>query len=523
MTGQPQPIQVVWFKRDLRIRDHWPLVQAAKAGPVVALYCFEPSQVQQPDYAARHHGFIVESLAELQHDLGKLGVRLLLWRGEACSALTAIREQAAVAGLWSHQETSNLAGFARDKQVATWCKTHGTVWTEFPQAGVVRRLASRDAWASHWEAFMAANIAPLPDAIEPAKLDLPSHRILDASELGLPDADIPARQTGGRRPAVAVLAEFLQERASSYRGGISSPLKAPGACSRLSPYLAWGNLSVRETLQATRRRMAEIKALSPDAQPANLLPSLRSFESRLHWHCHFIQKLETEPTIEIHNMHRGYDGLREAAFDEAKFEAWQQGETGYPLVDACMAMLRQTGWLNFRMRAMLVSFASYNLWLHWQRPAWHLATLFTDYEPGIHYPQFQMQSGVTGINALRIYNPIKQAQDHDAQGYFVRRYLPALRRVPDTYLFEPWQMPDAIQHQCGVIIGRDYPPPIVDFTASYREAKARFSAWRTQPGLREQSRQVFEQHGSRQRKQDREWVKRSRPIDRQLGLFGEDT
>jgi len=149
------------------------------------------------------------------------------------------------------------------------------------------------------------------------------------------------------------------------------------------------------------------------------------------------------------------------------------------------------------MRALLVSFSSYQLWNHWREPALHLAREFLDYEPGIHYPQVQMQSGVTGINTLRIYNPVKQARDQDPDGTFVRRWLPALRKVPDEFIFEPWTLPQALQAQCGVIIGRDHPAPIVDHVATARQARETLWALRGDAKVREEARRVFNKHGSR--------------------------
>jgi deoxyribodipyrimidine photo-lyase len=212
-----------------------------------------------------------------------------------------------------------------------------------------------------------------------------------------------------------------------------------------------------------------------------------------------MQKLESEPRIEFENMHRACDGLREDEFDADRFEAWRSGQTGFPLVDACMRALHAGGWINFRMRAMLVSFSSYHLWLHWRRPALVLAQLFTDYEPGIHYSQVQMQSGTTGINTLRIYNPVKQSQDQDPEGVFIRRWIPELAGVPTEWIHSPWQMPPQIQRQCGCLIGRQYPAPIIDHMGAAREARRRVQAVRRSPEARTEGKQIMQNHGSRRK------------------------
>jgi deoxyribodipyrimidine photo-lyase len=152
-----------------------------------------------------------------------------------------------------------------------------------------------------------------------------------------------------------------------------------------------------------------------------------------------------------------------------------------------MRFLRAEGWLNFRARAMLVSFASYHLWLDWRATSVALAPHFLDYEPGIHYSQFQMQSGTTGINTIRIYNPYKQGQDQDPDGAFIRRWVPELAAVPVDFLHAPQEMPPMIAAMAGVELGRDYPLPIVDHATAYNEAKQRMHAvrggqWRGRPG-----------------------------------------
>jgi deoxyribodipyrimidine photo-lyase len=167
------------------------------------------------------------------------------------------------------------------------------------------------------------------------------------------------------------------------------------------------------------------------------------------------------------------------------------------MVDACMRSLVATGWLNFRMRAMLVSFASYHLWLHWRQTGLFLARQFLDYEAGIHWSQMQMQSGTTGINTLRIYSPTKQALDQDPQGLFIRRWVPELGRVPLPYLAEPWKMDLSVQRLAGCVIGVDYPCPIVDDKAATQAAKDRMYGLRKTEQAREEADQVQARHGSR--------------------------
>jgi len=178
-----------------------------------------------------------------------------------------------------------------------------------------------------------------------------------------------------------------------------------------------------------------------------------------------------------------------------------------------MRSLVATGWLTFRMRALLVSFASYSLWLHWRPTGLHLARHFLDFEPGIYWSQLQMQSGTTGINTLRIYNPTKQAIDQDPQGIFIRRWLPELAGVPVVHVHMPWTMPHDTQIAAGCVIGRDYPSPIVDHAEAVREAKRRLAGVRNDREARAEARTVAERHGSRK---DRRGAMHQDPIRRWL-------
>ncbi len=491
-------MQIVWFKRDLRITDHAPLVEAARAGPVLALYVYEEDLLHASDADARHLGFLNEALDDLQAALNVIGLKLYRLRGAMPQVLDDIRRQARIDALWSHEETGNGASFARDRAVAAWCRAHGVPWHERQSGAVVRRLRDRDEWSERWQEAFRAPPLRAPSRITPATLSIRSLTNPPTAEsLGLSSRDIAGRQTAGRKQAQRELDTFLEQRVVRYRTGMSSPLSAGDDCSRLSPHLAFGVMSLREVVHDVWRVRSAWMAGPAGAHRSAVLAGLKSFESRLHWHCHFIQKLESQPEIEFRPVNRLYEGLREPDFSLERHLAWCRGETGYPLIDACMRALNATGWINFRMRAMLVSFSSYQLWNHWREPALHLARMFTDYEPGIHYPQVQMQSGVTGINALRIYNPVKQHIDQDPKGIFVRRWLPELSRVPLQWLAEPWRMSPAAQLQAGCVIGRDYPAPVVDHLVAARAARDAVRAVRRMPEAVAEGRRVFLLHGSR--------------------------
>jgi deoxyribodipyrimidine photo-lyase len=471
---------ILWFKRDLRVADHPALALAARTGlPVLPLYIVEPDLWAQNDADARHYGLLREALVDVRDQLQQIGLRLIVRIGAAVDVLEDLRLSQGITQLVSHEETGNRWTYARDRHVAAWARGQGVVWTELPQSGVQRRMRGRDGWAAQRDAFMRAPL--LMAGPVAAMADVPSQGLPGAATLGL-GADAPLRQKGGRAAGLSLLASFLEDRGQDYRRAMSSPLAGATACSRLSPHLALGTLSLREVDQSAARAAALPRGAAWGG-------SVRSFRSRLAWRDHFIQKLEDEPEIEHRCLHPAYEGLRPAIPDSERLEAWRKGETGLPFVDACMRSLAATGWLNFRMRSMVTSVASYHLWLDWRATGAHLARMFTDYEPGIHWSQAQMQSGTTGINTIRMYNPVKQGLDQDPTGAFTRAWLPELADVPDAFLQEPWRWEGA---------GRlRYPAPVVDVKQAAARARDLVWAVRQGEGFRAQAAQVVQKHASR--------------------------
>jgi deoxyribodipyrimidine photo-lyase len=469
------PLQLVWLKRDLRLCDHPALTEAAHRGPVLPLFVIEPTYWSLADVSARHWQFCRDSLLDLQQALGNQGLPLLIRCGEMRQVLDELKAFYGAFNLWSHEETGNHWTYRRDLQVAAWCRERSISWQELPQNGVVRRLGNRDHWAEHWDRRMQAEILPPPALKAPA--DWPALQ---------PLPDVPAgsgfttirQQPGGREAGLRCLHGFLNERGRDYRFAMSSPNTAYAACSRLSPHLCWGTLSIREVYQAAQSALQK-------TTDGGWQRSLRSFVSRLYWHCHFMQKLEDRPALEWEPIHPLFAEL-DRSLDTERLQRWADGHTGWPFVDACMRALKARGWINFRMRAMLTSVASYHLWLPWQASGEVLARCFIDYEPGIHWSQIQMQSGTTGINAIRVYNPLKQGLDLDPDGRFIRRWVPELSDASLSALHEPRLLRHA-----------QYPAPLVDLNIAARSAKDKVAAIHHHPRFDELSRAVYQQLGSR--------------------------
>ncbi|MDW3196856.1 MAG: deoxyribodipyrimidine photo-lyase [Cytophagales bacterium] len=476
-------INIVWIKRDIRTQDHAPLEAAETAGlPYLILYVFMPEVMAHPDAALRHHQFCWHALKEQSQRLKPFNREVTICYGSINEVFGYYTDQYEVDQVFSYQESGTEFTWQQDRIAKHIFESKGINWREFQRDGIERGIRDRKCWDKRWfQTMYAPLIQNHYSQNEIGSFDNPfplTEPLIASFE------DYPATfQPAGERHAWQYLKSFVAERGKRYHLDISKPAKSRYSCGRISPYLAWGNLSIKQAYQFIKNH-------------PNQKTNKRAFNgicTRLKWHCHFIQKFEVECTYETICINRGYESLEHNTQDKI-IQTWESGKTGYPMVDACMRCVTETGWINFRMRAMLVSFFCHHLDQNWKDGVYHLARQFLDYEPGIHYPQFQMQAGTTGVNTVRIYNPVKQSQDHDPKGEFIKKWIPELSKIPTEHIHEPWKIPPLEAATLGFELGRDYAAPIVNLEKAGKAARAKIWGHRKNSEVRKEKERILQTH-----------------------------
>ena len=482
----------------MRLHDNEALAKAIEIArindaKVLCMYSFEPILLEDQHYSQRHWDFVSQGLQDMKRELGLLHTDVMTLEEDVLHILQTLLQRTEVVAVVSHIETGLMVTYKRDIAFAKACKNKGITWYETQNNGVFRFRTDRKTWRRDWKRVMEApqvgfdgqttdfvsgnDIAQLSEDLKEYNIDLPRKTMF---------------QPGGREAAMKYFASFMKDRIRYYSRDISKPEESRVSLSRLSPYFAWGNLSIREVYQA----VAKIKALPTDQRLVNgerIAKPINAFASRLRWQSHFIQKFEQEPRIQFEPFNRGYLQLDWTINDEL-VQAWEQGQTGYPLVDASMRCVVKTGYLNFRMRAMVVSFLCHQLLQPFWAGSAFLARQFLDFEPGIHYGQFNMQAGVTGINTVRIYNPVLNSLKHDTDALFLKKWLPELRHLPVKFIHEPWKLTQIEQDLYDFQYGEDYPTRIVDHAEARKAALAKLYGARKSELTKRESERILAMH-----------------------------
>jgi deoxyribodipyrimidine photo-lyase len=436
-------MNIVLFNRDLRISDHQPLSEAARAGEVLPLYVFEPSYWKETPLSARHLQFVVESLDELSTGIEGKGGKLFFAFDEMEAVLGRLLESYDFINIFAHNDSRLM-----DK-VWKWAEQYQQrLFSYGPELGDLtgRILTNR------LHSYLKEQAVEIPSRIVvPSK---PPHFLsADLKKLqnfSVKGTKIRFGQQGGELKAIETLDSFLEDRFANYIENHEKPLPSSLSSSRLSAYITWGNLSVRTIYQKTNEKLHACELEEDKKQLEEFLSKLTARVKICN------MKTQNQQLTDVSKIKREWN--------EDWYQRWTQGRTGIPIIDAAMRSLDKTGWMNYTLRAMVISFIANSLMLDERKPSSALAEMFLDYEPVLHDFFIQQQAGKIG--AVKIIDPIKVGRQIDHDGAFIRRYIPELSKLPDEFIHEPWLYPAF--YQLG------YQTPMVDLKKMNKHARLQF-------------------------------------------------
>lgn len=466
---------LVWFRRDLRDHDHAALFHALKdARAVYCVFVFDTEILDALENRAdRRVEFILASLRELRERLRDGGGGLHVLHGRARELLPQFAAELGVQAVYANYDYEPQA-LARDRAIASSLQATDRDFCTFKDQVIFekdeiltgdRRPYSvftpyKRAWLRKLAPFYvkAYPVERYADALarcEPA--DLPTLAQIGFRESNLRTLKLPAGMSGAR----ALLDDFVA-RIDQYAARRDFPaIRGP---SYLSVHLRFGTISVRELVRV---------AIERDSEGA------QTWLSELIWRDFYFAILHHFPHVAGQPFRAEYQALE---FDNRKdmFKAWCEGRTGYPIVDAAMRQINQSGYMHNRLRMVAATFLVKDLHVDWRWGERYFAANLNDFDLAANNGGWQW-SASTGCDAqpyFRIFNPVLQSRRFDPEGRFLRQYLPELARVPGSYIHDPWTMPAAMQRDCNCVIGRDYPAAIVDHDAARRKTLQRYGVAR---------------------------------------------
>ncbi|MGG6237379.1 FAD-binding domain-containing protein [Nodosilinea sp. AN01ver1] len=450
---------IVWFRRDLRVSDHEPLLRAARRGLVVPVFVFDRALLHHPETGSARVAFMLAALNALNADLKALGGRLILRAGDPVEVLPELVKETGADGIYAHTDVERIYGRVRDARLNRALAQQSLKIRWFEPAASVAELVPYPEYRETWYREMGQPLVPTPTQVS-VPPELPTDSLPNLAALGH-QADAKPLPPASTAAARALLRDFLTDKADRYYWQLSYP--SAEATTGLSPHIKFGVISVRECVQIVRQ--------APDLGDSRLRRSHQQLISRLRWGNGFTQRFRYLPQLELRSLYSIFDE-EGWAFDSDLYHAWQTGQTGFPIVDAAARCLMATGGylaLNFRTRAIYASFLSNLGGIDWRYGALHFMRHLIDGDCPIDHYQWAMQSGVTHCvdkTWTRIYNPGQVAVDRcDPEGEFIKRWVPELADVPARQLGSPPTL-------------SGYPAPILNYKAARQRRVKQLEAQR---------------------------------------------